>query len=44
VRGQSGDALAAFVKGIERAERLANDLLDAYKAAANAALGNLEDG
>jgi hypothetical protein len=44
VRGQAGDALPALQQGIHRAERVADDLLDALKAFANALLGELEDG
>ncbi len=44
VRGQSGDALSALQQSIDRAKRFADDLLHAHEAAANALLGELEDG
>ena len=44
VGGQAGDALAALQQRIDRSERLLDDLLHAHEAAADALLGELQDG
>src|SRR5260370_21637670 len=42
--GEPGDALAALQQGVDRAKRVADDLLNTLKALANAFLGELKDG
>ena len=44
VGGQAGDALAALQQGVDRAEGLADDLLHAHEAAADAIVGEPENG
>jgi hypothetical protein len=44
VRLQSGNPLAALQKGVDRSERVANNLLDIKEAFADALLGEFEDG
>ena len=43
VSREAGDALSALQQGVDRTERLPDDLLHAHEAAADALLGELKD-